>query len=79
GVDKNNINIEATKDNLSIKGWETKNAGNSHSSASFSFTTSIPVDADSNNISADFNEDILKISIPKLKSSKSKTQKIIIK
>lgn len=67
GIDKNNLNIETTSNRLSIKGKQVKNTNNTGSSSTFSFTTSIPNDGNTENIVTDFKDGILRISIPKLK------------
>jgi len=48
------------------------------SSTSFSHAISIPRDGDKDNISADFKDGVLKVSIPKLDKPRSQVQKISI-
>lgn len=66
GIDKNNLAIETTSNRITIKSKQTKNTNNARSSSAFSFTTSIPDDADADNMTIDFKDNVLKISIPKL-------------
>ncbi len=82
GLNKNDIDISTKNNRLIIKGTnsseKTSNNQNSRSSLSFSHSLSIPDDSDKDNISADFKDDILKVSIPKLNKSKPQIQKITI-
>lgn len=75
GIDKDNFNIKTINNMLTIKGQQDKNTGNARSSSSFSFTTSVPNDGDTDNIITDFKDGVFKISIPKLASPKSTDRK----
>ncbi len=82
GLDKNDLDISTEKNMLIIKGSQKIEKTSKHSSlrtsSNFSHSVSIPVDGDGENISADFNNGILKVSIPKLDKPKPKSQKINI-
>lgn len=79
---KKDIDISVYKNTLVIKGSrnseKTSNNQNSRSSTNFSHVMSIPRDGDKDNISADFKNSVLTVSIPKLDKPKPKVQKITI-
>ncbi len=83
GLAKENLDIN-TKDNMiHIAGRVQKTAKTANSSRSsskqFSQSYSLPLDADGDNIDAEFKDDILIVSIPKLDTPKPRTNKITIK
>jgi len=82
GLNKSDIDISTKKNMLVIKGVRNNekisNNQSARSSTSFSHAISIPRDGNKDNISADFEDDVLKISIPKLDKPKSQVKKIII-
>ncbi|HIM58741.1 MAG TPA: Hsp20/alpha crystallin family protein [Gammaproteobacteria bacterium] len=82
GLNKNDLDITSNKNMLVIKGSQsqqkTSNNQRSRSSSSFSHAVSIPADGDKDNISADFKNGVLKVSIPKLDKPKPEVQKITI-
>jgi len=71
GLNKNDLDITSNKNMLVIKGSQsqqkTSNNQRSRSSSSFSHAVSIPADGDKDNISADFKNGVLKVSIPKFR------------
>jgi HSP20 family protein len=83
GLGKSDIDISTNKNMLIIKGAssseKTSTNRSARSSSNFSHSLSIPSDGDKDNISADFKNGILKVSIPKLDKPSSKVQKIIIR
>ena len=82
GLGKKDIDISAHKNMLVIKGMHhsetTSDNQSAKSSTSFSHAISIPRDGDKDNISADFKDGVLKVSIPKLDKPKPQVQKISI-
>ncbi|NYT52299.1 MAG: Hsp20 family protein [Candidatus Vesicomyosocius endoextente] len=82
GISKENLNISTNNNIILIKGCVKKVQSNNHSlsTSSYSFFQkfTIPDDVDTNNIKASFNNNILSISIPKLKQKKLEVQKISI-
>ena len=82
GLGKEDIDISAHKNTLVIKGVRhnetTSDNQSARSSTSFSHSISIPRDGDKDNISADFKDGVLKVSIPKLDKPRSQVQKISI-
>ena len=82
GLDKDDINISTNKNMLIVKGQKSKektSQGNSSRSlSSFSHAMSIPRDGDKDNISADFKDGKLIVTIPKLDQPKSQIQQIKI-
>lgn len=81
GLGKENLDITTKDDMIHIIGsvQEIKKTPNgSHSSSrKFSQSYSLPTDADSDNVNAEFNNGILAVSIPKL--NKPKSNKVSIK
>ena len=79
-LDKANLDVSTNQNRLLIKGTHSseKNSDNqsSRSSSSFSHSLSIPSDGDKDNISTDFKDGILKVSIPKLDKPISQIKKI---
>ena len=82
GLGKSDIDISTNKNMLIIKGVssseKTSTNRSARSSSSFSHSLSIPSDGDKDNISSDFNDGILKVSIPKLDKPISQIKKITI-
>ena len=82
GLGKKDIDISAHKNMLVIKGMHhsetTSDNQSAKSSTSFSHAISIPRDGDKDNISADFKDGVLKVSIPKLDKPRPQVQKITI-
>ncbi len=82
GLSKKDIDISTHQNTLVIKGSRnserTSNNQNTKSSTNFSHTMSIPRDGDKDNISANFKDGVLTVSIPKLDKPKPKVQKITI-
>jgi HSP20 family protein len=82
GLGKKDIDISAHKNMLVIKGMHhsetTSDNQSTKSSTSFSHAISIPRDGDKDNISADFKDGVLKVSIPKLDKPRPQVQKISI-
>ena len=82
GLGKSDIDISTNKNMLIIKGAssseKTSTNRSARSSSSFSHSLSIPSDGDKDNISADFNDGVLKVSIPKLDKPISQIKKITI-
>jgi HSP20 family protein len=82
GLGKKDIDISAHKNMLVIKGMHhsetTSDNQSAKSSTSFSHAISIPRDGDKDNISADFKDGVLKVSIPKLDKPRPQVQKISI-
>lgn len=82
GLGKKDIDISAHKNTLVIKGSRSSerasNNQNTRSSTKFSHAMPIPRDGDKDNISADFKDGVLTVSIPKLDKPKPKVQKITI-
>ncbi len=83
GLTKENLNITAKNNMIHIEGGikKTEKTANSSRSSSkrFSQSYSLPNDADSENIDAEFKENILIVSIPKLDTPKPQVNKVIIK
>ncbi len=77
-IDKGNFNISSANNRLIIKAKQNSSSNNKSSSSSFSQVVSIPKDGDTDNITAEFKEKVLKISIPKLNKSRSQIRKITI-
>ena len=82
GLGKEDIDISTNKNMLIIKGMrnreKTSDNQSARSSASFSHSMSIPRDGDKDNISADFKDGVLTVSIPKLVKPKPQVKKISI-
>jgi HSP20 family protein len=82
GLGKEDIDISTNKNMLIIKGVrnsaKTSDNQSARSSASFSHSMSIPRDSDKNNISVDFKDGVLTVSIPKLDKPKPQVKKISI-
>jgi HSP20 family protein len=82
GLGKKDIDISTLQNTLVIKGSRnserTSNNQNTKSSTNFSHTMSIPRDGDKDNISVNFKDSVLTVSIPKLDKPKPKVQKITI-
>ncbi len=82
GISKENLSISTNNNTILIKGCVKKVQSNNHnlstSSGSFFQKFTLPDNVDTNNINASFNNNILSISIPKLKQKKSQVQKISI-
>ena len=82
GLDKDDLEINAEKNMLIVKGSKSvennKHNSRSRSSNSFVHSTSIPKDGDIDNISADFKNGVLKVSIPKLDEPKTDRHQIEI-
>ena len=82
GLGKSDIDISTNKNMLIIKGVssseKTSTNRSARSSSSFSHSLSIPSDGDKDNISSDFNDGVLKVSIPKLDKPISQIKKITI-
>ncbi|WXT99893.1 MAG: hypothetical protein Ctma_0599 [Catillopecten margaritatus gill symbiont] len=78
GVNKRDLSIKAENNRLTIKGQHKQTNDNAQSSNTFLFTTSLPANGDITNITTDFKNGILKVSIPKHKRQKSQSQKTAI-
>jgi len=82
GLGKEDIDISTNKNRLTIKGVrnseKTTDNQSAKSSTSFSHSMSIPRDGDTDNISADFKDGTLTVSIPKLDKPKPQVKKITI-
>jgi HSP20 family protein len=81
-INKDNLSIDIDNNIISIKG-ETKTeqrSGNNTtiSSSHFSQSFSLPLDADKNNISANFEENVLTIRIPRSEQQETSEQVIEI-
>jgi HSP20 family protein len=78
GLDKNKLEISTNQNRLLIKGVHRskKTSANQsfRSSSSFSHSLSIPRDGDKDNISTDFKDGVLKVSIPKLNKPRLKVK-----
>ncbi len=82
GLSKENFDISIKDGSIFIKG-SIKKAQNtarnsSISSSSFFQSFTLPYDVDTDNINVSFNNNILSVSIPKLRQSKSQMRKITI-
>jgi HSP20 family protein len=82
GFTKDQVNVSTDNNMITIKAsskTESKSEGNNQqSSRSFSQSSSIPVDADTDNMVATFNDGVLKVSMPKLSEPKPKVRNIEI-
>jgi HSP20 family protein len=82
GLNKENLDISTNDGSIFIKGsvQKVQNTDQSSSTSSSSFFQSftLPHDVDTDNINASFNNNILNISIPKLKQPESQIRKITI-
>jgi len=82
GLNKDDLDISTNKSMLVITGArsskKTSTNRSTRSSTSFSHAISIPRDGDKDNISADFKDGVLKVSIPKLDKPQPQVKKIAI-
>ncbi|BBB24082.1 heat shock protein Hsp20 [Isorropodon fossajaponicum endosymbiont JTNG4] len=82
GLNKENLDISTNNGRIFIKGRVKKIQNTAHSSStssgSFSQSFTLPYDVDTDNINASFNNNILTVSIPKLKQPKLQIRKITI-
>jgi len=83
GVDKNDLEIEAKENTIRISGRKTiqydKDASvhrRERSSGSFDRTIQVPIQIDPDAITAEFQEGILAVFIPRAESNKPRTIKI---
>ncbi len=83
GLDKDNFDVETEDGIIKVKGkriFENRRGNDTYkSSSSFSHSTSLPEDADVDNVDAKFENDTLTITIPKLAEPKPKSKKVEIK
>ncbi len=82
GLNKENLDISTNDGSIFIKGSiqkvQSSDQSSSTSSSSFFQSFTLPHDVDTDNINASFSDNILSISIPKLKQAEPKIQKITI-
>lgn len=82
GLKKENLDISINDDSVVIKGSiqtvQRTNQSASTSSSSFFQSFTLPDDVDTDNINADFSDNVLSISMPKLKQPELKMRKITI-
>ncbi len=80
GLNKENLDISTNNGHIFIKGGVKKIQNTAHSSStsfgSFYQSFTLPYNADTDNINTSFNNNILTISIPKLKQPKPQVRKI---
>lgn len=78
GMSEENINIALEGDIIVIKGEKTVESESGYSSSNFVQKLSLPKNANKDNISADFDNGILLITIPKLQDNNSDYREIEI-
>jgi len=82
GLNKENLDISTNDGSIFIKGGiqkvQSTDQSSSTSSSSFFQSFTLPHDVDTDNINASFSDNILSISMPKLKQSKPQIRKITI-
>ena len=78
GIDKKDLDIQIEKNFLIIKAEKEISSESSHSMRSFVQKMLIPKNADRTGITAQFEESVLVITIPKTTKTKAEVQQIII-
>ncbi len=78
GIDKNNFHISIHLGMLIIKAGQISQGDNESSSSHFSHMLSMPIDGDIENITAAFQEGVLRVFIPKLDQPKPQVREITI-